>query len=84
MFDDSYTNPPRGGPSIDAIPRNNTNNPNVDVRESIPNKSTRTIMVGMETGLKIVNNELFHITARAQLISIFLRLLIVINHLCTY
>ena len=41
-------------------------------------------MVGMETGLKIVNNELFHITARAQLISIFLRLLIVINHLCTY
>ena len=42
LFEDSYTNPPRGGPSIDAMPRNNTKSPNVDVSESIPNRSTRT------------------------------------------
>ena len=42
LFEDSYTNPPRGGPSIDAIPRNNTKSPNVDVSESIPSRSTRT------------------------------------------
>ena len=72
MFDDSYTNPPRGGPSIDAMPRNNTNNPNVDVRESIPNRSTRTIMVGMETVLKIVSTELFSIAGRAQLMILFI------------
>ena len=42
LLEDSYTNPPRGGPSMDAIPRNNTKSPKVDVSESIPNRSTRT------------------------------------------
>ena len=55
---DSYTNPPRGGPSIDAIPRNKTSNPNVDVSESMPKRSTRTNKKGTHIKLKIHTDQI--------------------------